>query len=84
MNDNITWNKDWYFPPNTISKKPDGKITVILEKEGRRLVQVDFKDERPLYYIQRVYINHFINEGHWIDECYDRSKNKMIRKFKGL
>ena len=84
MNDNITWNKNWYFPANSMSKTPDGKITVIIEEEGRRLVQVDFENERPLYYIQRAYINHFNNKGHWIDECHDRSKNKMIRKYKGL
>lgn len=91
MNDNITGRKDWFFEPHIMSNfKPDGKITVILEEEGRRLVKVEFNNrknifchsERPLYYIQRPYINPITGKGHWVDVHYDRSKNKMIRRFK--
>ena len=84
MNDNITFNKDWYFPYSIIAGKPNGKITVILEDEGRRLVQVDFNERSPMYYIQKAYVNQYTGEGHWIDVHYDRSKNKMIRRFKDL
>ena len=35
MNDNITFNKDWYFPNSIMNGKPNGKITVIFEEEGR-------------------------------------------------
>lgn len=84
MNDNITFNKDWYFPYSIVDGKPTGKITVILEDEGRRLVQVDFNEQRPIYYIQKAYINKNTGEGHWIDVHYDRSKNKMLKRYKGL
>lgn len=81
MNDNITFNKDWYFPH---TNKPNGKITVILEDEGKRLVQVDFNGQRPMYYIQKAYINQNTGEGHWIDVHRDRSKTKMLKRYKGL
>lgn len=92
MNENIIGRKDWYFEPSAMSGwKPDGKTTVILEEEGRRLVKVEFNNknnvfahgERPIYYIQKAFL-HTDGTGHWIDVHYDRSKNKMIRRFKGL
>ena len=90
MNDNVTWRKDWYFDPhNTSNGNADGKVTVILEEEGRRLIRVDFKNpnhvfshgERPIYYIQKAYFIEGNPEGRWVDLHYDRSKNKMIRAF---
>ena len=42
MNDNITWNKDWYFPANSMSKTPDGKITVILEEDMKWVLPKDY------------------------------------------
>ena len=90
MNEIITGRKDWYFEGVPGFTKPDGKITVILEEEGRRLVKVEFSNpnnvfshsERPIYYIQKPYINPNTGYGHWVDVHYDRSKNKMIRAFK--
>lgn len=91
MNENITGRKDWFFEAHTDAPyQPDGKVTVILEEEGRRLIRVDFKNpnhvcshgERPVYYIQKPYINPNTGYGHWTDVHYDRSKNKMIRAFK--
>ena len=87
MNENITGRKDWFFEGWPY---PDGKITVILEEEGRRLVKVEFNNkgnilchgERPVYYIQKPYINPNTGYGHWVDAHYDRSKNKMIRAFR--
>ena len=91
MNENITGRKDWFFDAHADAPyQPDGKVTVILEEEGRRLVKVEFNNyksifshgERPVYYIQKTYINPNTGYGHWIDVHYDRSKNKMIRAFK--
>ena len=93
MNENIIGRKDWYFDASPMSGwKPDGKITVILEEEGRRLVKVEFENkksifshgERPIYYIQKTYINPDTGKGHWVDVHYDRSKTKIIRRFKEL
>ena len=84
MNDNVTGRKEWYFEGWPY---PNGKITVILEEEGRRLVRIDFSNsshgERPMYYIQKTFM-HSDGTGHWVDVHYDRSKNKMIRRFKNL
>ncbi len=94
MNDNITGRKNWYLEGVPGFIQPDGKITVILEEESRRLVSVEFnninnichrgKKGRIMYYIQKTYVNPTTGYGHWIDEHYDRSKNKMIRRFKNL
>ena len=94
MNENIIGRKDWYYEGVSGFLKSDGKITVILEEEGRRLVKVEFNNPnnvfdrgekgRPMYYIQKAYVNPETGFGHWIDLHYDRSKNKMIRRFKGL
>ena len=67
----------------------DSKTTnirdVILEEEGRRLIEVVLPfNSYPTYYIQKPYINPITGKGHWINEHYDRSKNKMIRRFKEL
>lgn len=92
MNENITGRKDWYYEGVPGFSESDGKITVILEEEGRRLVKVEFNNTnfhkgeigRVMYYIQKTYVNPETGFGHWIDVHYDRSKNKMIRRFKGL
>ena len=90
MNENIIGRKDWYYEGVPGFTKSDGKITVILEEEGRRLVKVEFSNhnhvfshgQRPVFYIQKTYINPKTGIGHWVDEQYDRSKNKMIMRFK--
>ena len=94
MNENITGRKDWYYEGVPGFSQSDGKITVILEEEGRRLVKVEFNNPnnvfhrgekgRAMYYIQKPYINPQTGFGHWVDVHYDRSKNKMIRRFKNL
>jgi len=92
MNENITGGKDWYYEGIPGFSNSDGKITVILEEEGRRLVKVEFSNpnhvfshgQRPVYYIQKPYIDQKTGLGHWVDVHYDRSKNKMIRRFKNI
>ena len=94
MNENITGRKDWYLEGVPGFIQPDGKITVILEEEGRRLIGVVFNNTnnifhrgekgRTMYYIQKAYVNPTTGYGHWIDEHYDRSKNKMMRRFLNL
>ena len=85
MNDNITGRKNWMFEPNSMLGGGDGPVTVILEEEGRRLIETKLNlYNYPLYYIQKTYINPVTGRGHWVDVHYDRSKNKMIRRFKGL
>lgn len=84
MNENITGRKDWYYEGVPGFSQSDGKITVILEDEGRRLVQVDFNGQRPMYYLQKAYINENTGEEHWIDVHYDRSKIKMLKRYKGI
>ncbi len=85
MNNNITGRKDWMFEPNPMLGGGDGPVTVILEEEGRRLIETKLNCcNYPLYYIQKPYVNPVTGIGHWVDVHYDRSKNKMIRRFKGL
>ena len=83
MNENITGCKDWFFEPNPVMGNSGTPLNVILEEEGRRLIEVILPScSYPTYYIQKSYINPNTGEGHWIDVHYDRSKNKMIRAFK--
>ena len=85
MNENITGRKDWMFEPNPMLEGGDGQVTVILEEEGRRLIETKLNCcNYPLYYIQKPYVNPVTGKGHWVNVHYDRSKNKMIRRFKGL
>ena len=83
MNENITGRKDWFFEPNPAMSDSGTPLNVILEEEGRRLIEVVLPScSYPTYYIQKPYINPNTGEGHWIDVHYDRSKNKMIRAFR--
>ena len=83
MNENITGRKDWFFEPHPAMGDSGTPLNIILEEEGRRLIEVKLPFySYPLYYIQRPYINPITGKGHWIDVHYDRSKNKMIRRFK--
>lgn len=83
MNENITGRKDWMFEPHPSMGGGDGPVTVILEEEGRRLIETKLNCYTyPLYYIQKPYVNPNTGRGHWVDVHYDRSKNKMIRAFK--
>ena len=85
MNENITGRKYWFFGPHPAMGDNGTPVEVILEEEGRRLIKVTLPScTYPLYYIQKPYINPNTGEGHWVDVHYDRSKNKMIRRFKGL
>ena len=77
MNENITGRKDWF------SGDGDGPIIVILEEEGRRLIETKLSCHNyPLYFIQKSYINPVNGKGYWVDVHYDRSKNKMMRAFR--
>jgi hypothetical protein len=83
MNENITGRKDWFFEPHPEMGNSGTPLNVVLEEEGRRLIEVVLPSYTyPLYYIQKPYINPNTGEGHWIDVHYDRSKNKMMRAFR--
>ena len=83
MNENITGRKDWFFEPNPAMSNSGTPLNVILEEEGRRLIEVVLPFcSYPTYYIQKPYINPNTGYGHWIDVHYDRSKNKMMRAFR--
>ena len=86
MNENVIGRKDWFFDDIPGFTNANGKITVILEEEGRRLVKVEFSNpsERTVFYIQKAYVNPKTGRGHWVNIHYDRSKNKMIRRFKNI
>lgn len=83
MNENITGRKDCFFEPHPEMGNSGTPLNVILEEEGRRLIEVVLPSYTyPLYYIQKPYINPITGRGHWIDVHYDRSKNKMMRAFR--
>jgi len=83
MNDNVTWRKDWFFEPHPAMSDSGTPLNVILEEEGRRLIEVILPScNYSTYYIQKPYINPITGRGHWIDVHYDRSKNKMMRAFR--
>jgi len=83
MNDNVTWRKDWFFEPHPTMSDSGTPLNVILEEEGRRLIEVVLPScSYPTYYIQKAYFIEGNPEGRWVDVHYDRSKNKMIRAFK--
>ena len=83
MNDNITGRKDWFFEPNPTMSDSGTPLNVILEEEGRRLIEVVLPScSYPTYYIQKSYVNPVTERGHWVDVHYNKTKNKMIRRFK--
>ena len=83
MNEHITGRKDWFFEPHPEMGNSGTPLNVVLEEEGRRLIEVVLPScSYPTYYIQKPYINPITGRGHWIDVHYDRSKNKMMRAFR--
>ena len=81
--DNNIRNNDWFLEPIPMYNFPGTPLNVIQERKNQRLVEVKLS-RHTYYYIQELCTIPSTGEKYWENKHYDRSKNKMIRRFNGI